>query len=236
MPISPRLSRAVGHYDPNNESEFRGDVDRSIKSLENQIALLRGARSNEFAKSALRENSIISDGDIKSYPEDFPAYFSGNQAISYGQMTFPENLTWYDLTDGYGNLVSSNFSEDASTGEIEYTGNVTGKFLFQYGGSFETKCYARYYFLYLRLAKDTGGGFSAVSGSAIGENAYGNFVTGGYIYRFPRMSGATIVELDAGDKIKVQYGIDVLGVAVTFAYLGTQADGVNLAISSLVSG
>lgn len=67
MPISPASSRAVGHYDPDNESAYRADVQRSIRVLKDDILSLRTARSNEFAKSVLRERIMISSGDIKSY-------------------------------------------------------------------------------------------------------------------------------------------------------------------------
>ena len=228
MPISPRLSRAVGHYDPSNESEFRGDVDRAIKSLENQIALLRGARSNEFAKSALRENSIISDGGIDSYPDN-TGYFSGNQAIAYASKTYTSTLTYFGLTGGYVNEVEQDFSEDASTGNIEYSGTRTAKFLVQYGASLRCNAFLSHYDIYLRIDKNG----SAVSGSAIRDNYYGDFAAFGSWFRNPRLSGSIIVELATDETISVEIGIDASAVSDASGNLGTGADGVSLCITEV---
>lgn len=213
MPISPRLSRAVGHYDPNNESEFRGDVDRSIKSLENQIALLRGARSNEFAKASLRQHWLVDSDGVKEYPVS-QSLFSASVVIESGTSSLTSgeaNFVYEPISTGWTANSASDWAEGSpADGEFKYTGAEARNFLILWNlnlGWRTSGTYAQRTAIAGKVEKDDGGGFSIVPGSFQVSASRMQYLTylGSYFFQ-GGVSGGAISSVEPDDLISFRWG------------------------------
>ena len=189
-------------------------LERMINNLAQRVERNRleaKQRDEGLPKFVRRENLFAPDLGVKTYPAATP-YYCASKALESGPTTVDTGgVTWATKPGTWTEHLASDWEEDGTSGDFEYTGSATRKFLVTWSMTLDYltagSVYAQRTAIAGKIEKTPSGGAAAdVAGSIHQSGGILQYATAGSYYFLNHVSGSVIVSVATGDKLSFRYG------------------------------
>ena len=151
------------------------------------------------------------------------SYYSASKALESGATTVATgDVTWATKPATWTEHLASDWKEDGITGDFEYTGSATRKFLVTWSLTLDYltagTVYAQRTAITGKIEKTPSGGVAGdVAGSIQQSGGMLQYATAGSYYFLNHLSGSVIVSMATDDKLSFRYGFaNSYSVVTTF--------------------
>jgi hypothetical protein len=156
------------------------------------------------------------------------SYYCASKVLESGATTVTVgDVTWATKPTTWTEHLASDWEEDGTTGDFEYTGSATRKFLVTWSMTLDYltsgTVYAQRTSMTGKIEKTpSGGGAGDVAGSIHQAGGMLQYATAfGSYYWLDHLSGSVIVSMATGDKLSFRYGFANSYSAVTATFTAT---------------